>query len=180
MRSLKVPVMLILLVVLVTALAISGCTSPTPTTTPTVTPTATPTPAPSGPTILTVDGKVNTPLSLALSDLKSYTQSTASWVNNAGNSSYNGTGPKLLDILNKAGLQSGTRNITFTASDNFTSSMTVADLNGKYNDTIVAWDWNGLDKNGNKITNVNSTLQVIVPAGGGKNQAQKLVQITIS
>lgn len=179
MRPLKVSAIFVMFVVLLTALVISGCASPTPS--PTTTPTATPTPAPAaGPTVLTVNGKVNTPLSLSLNDLKGYTQATAGWVNNAGNNSYNGTGPKLLDILNKAGLQSGATNITFTGSDNFTSSMTLADLNGKYNDTIVAWDWTGVDKNGAKITNVNNTLQLIVPAGGGKNQAKLLVQITVS
>jgi DMSO/TMAO reductase YedYZ molybdopterin-dependent catalytic subunit len=169
-----------MLVVLITALAISGCTSPTPTAVPTAAPTATPTPAPSGPTVLTVDGKVNTPLSLSLDDLKGYTQATAGWVNNAGNASYNGTGPKLLDILNKAGLQGGAANITFTSSDNYTSSMTLADLNGMYNDTIVAWDWTGVDKNGVKLTNTNNTLQLIVPAGGNKNQAKMLARITVS
>ncbi len=169
-----------MLAVLITALAISGCASPTPTAVPTTTPTATPSPAPSGPTVLTVDGKVNTPLNLSLNDLKGYTQYTAGWVNNAGNNSFNGTGPRLLDILNNAGLQSGATNITFTGSDKFTSSMTLADLNGNYNNTIVAWDWTGLDKNGAKVTNVNNTLQLIVPAGGGKNQAKLLVQITVS
>jgi hypothetical protein len=29
--------------------------------------------------------------------------------------------------------------------------MTLADLNGMYNDTIVAWDWTGVDKSGAKI-----------------------------
>jgi hypothetical protein len=83
-------------------------------------------------------------------------------------------------IPNKDGLQSGVASVTFTASDNFTSSRTVADLNGKYNHTIVAQDWNGLDKNGNKITSANNTLQLIVQAGGDKNQAQKPIDIAIS
>ena len=82
--------------------------------------------------------------------------------------------------MNKAGLMSGAVNITFVASDGFTTDMTLADLNGKYNNSIVAYDWSGMDKNGKAITNVNNTLQVIVPSGGGKNQAQKLIQMTVS
>lgn len=179
MKSLKAPAIFVMLAVLITALAISGCASPTPAATPTPAPTATPSPAP-GPTVLTVTGKVNTPLSLSLNDLKSYPQATAGWVNNAGNASYNGTGPKLMDILNDAGLQSDATNITFVSSDNYTTSMTVADLNDKYGDTIVAWDWTGVDKNGNKLTNENNALQLIVPAGGNKNQAKQLVETTIS
>jgi|AGTN01.3.fsa_nt_gi Sulfite oxidase and related enzymes len=169
-----------MLAVLITALAISGCTSPTPTVTPTPEPSITPTPEPSGPAVLTVDGKVNTPLNLSLSDLKGYTQYNATWVNTAGNGSFNGTGPKLLDILNQTGLQSGAINVTFIASDNYESSMALADLNGKYNDTIVAWDWTGVDKNNVNVTNVNNTLQLIVPGGISKNQAKLLVQITVS
>lgn len=181
MRTLKAPAIIVMLAVLITALAISGCASPTPAATPTPAPTATPTPAPSGPAVLTVDGKVNTPLSLSLNDLKTgYTQASAGWVSNDGKASYNGTGPKLLDILSKAGMQGGATNITFTSGDGFTSSMTVTDLNGKYSDAIVAWDWTGVDKNGNQLTNLNNTLQLIVPAGGNKNQAKMLVQITVS
>jgi hypothetical protein len=181
MKQLKASVILTILVVMLAALALSGCTSPTPTVAPTVAPTAAPTATPvPGPTVLTVSGMVNTPLSLSLNDLKGYTQYSAGWQNNAGNSSYNGTGPRVLDILNKAGLQSGAVNVTFIASDNFTTIMTLADLNGKYNDSIVAYYWTGKDKNGVAITNVNNTLQVIVPNGGGKNQAQKLIQITVS
>jgi len=108
------------------------------------------------------------------------TQYTAAWQNNAGNASYNGTGPKVLDLLNKAGLLSSASNITFFSTDNFNTTMTLADLNGKYNDSIVAYDWTGLDKNGTVLTNTNNTLQVIVPAGGNKNQAKLLYQITVS
>ncbi len=169
-----------MLAVLIMALAISGCTSPTPTVTPTLEPSVTPTPEPSGPAVLTVDGKVNTPLNLSLSDLKGYTQYNAAWVNTAGNGSYNGTGPKLLDILNKTSLQSGAINVTFFASDSFNNTMTLADLNGKYNDTIVAWEWTGVDRNNVNLTNVNNTLQLIVPGGSTKNQVKLLVQITVS
>ncbi len=116
---------------------------------------------------------------MSLTDLKAGTQYNASWVNNAGNASYNGTGPRVLDLLNKAGLLSSALNITFLASDGYTSNMTLADLNGKYNATIIAYDWSGMDRNGVKLT-YDNTLQVIVPAGGGNNQAKKLVQITVS
>ena len=180
MSSLKAPAMLAIFAVLVTALAISGCASPTPTATPTPAPTATATPVPAGPAVLTVNGKVNTPLSLSLNDLKSYPQFTAAWQNTAGNASYNGTGPRLKHLLELAGVQSGATNITFTGSDNYTTTMTVADLNGIYNNSVVAWDWTGMDKNGAPITNTNHTLQLIVPAGVGKNQAKLLVQITLS
>ncbi len=177
MSSLKAPTILAMLVVLAMALVISGCTSPTPT----VAPTATPTPAPTGPTLLTVDGNgINTPLNLSLNDLKGYAQNNAAWINSAGNNSFNGTGPRLMDILNQAGMKSDATNITFTGSDKYTASMTVADLKGKYNDTVVAWDWTGTDKNGTKITNMNNTLQLIVPAGGSKNQAKLLVEITVT
>ena len=81
-----------MLMVFVTALALSGCTSPTPTAAPTVTPAPTATPVP-GPTVLTITGKVTTPLNLSLTDLKAGTQYSASWQNTAGNSSYNGGGP---------------------------------------------------------------------------------------
>jgi hypothetical protein len=180
MKQLKAPLMLTMLVILIAALALSGCTSPTPTATPTPIPTAVPTVTPvPGPTVLAITGMVTTPMNLSLNDLKGYPQYTAAWQNNAGNASYNGTGPRVLDILNKAGLLSSASNITFVATDNYTTAMTLADLMGKYNDSIVAYDWTGLDKNGTKLNNTN-TLQVIVPAGGNKNQAKLLNQITVS
>jgi hypothetical protein len=179
MKQLKAPLILTILIVLLVALALSGCTSPTPTAAPTATPTAAPTATPvPGQTVLSITGKVTTPLNLSLNDLKGYTQYSAGWQNNAGNASYNGTGPRVLDILNKSGLLSSAANITFVSTDNFTSVMTLTDLNGKYNDSIVAYDWTGLDRNSTKITNTNNTLQVIVPAGN--NQAKLLYQITVS
>ncbi len=97
MRSLKAPTIFVILAVLFTALAISGCASPTPTATPTAAPSATPLPSPSaGPAALSITGMVNTPLSLAVSDLDGYTQHFALWQNNAGDSSYSGTGPLVL------------------------------------------------------------------------------------
>jgi hypothetical protein len=183
MNSNKVSILITVFVVLCAAMVLSGCTSPTPSATPapTETPTAAPTATPvPGAMVLSITGMVNTTQNLSLADLKGMTQYTAAWQNNAGNASYNGTGPKLLDLLNKAGLQSNASNITFFSTDNYNTSMTLADLNGKYNDSIVAWDWTGLDKNGTVVTNTNNTLQVIVPAGGSKNQAKLLSEIVIS
>jgi hypothetical protein len=179
MRSLKAIAILAILVVLSTVLAISGCTSPTPA--PTAVPTATPAPtAVTGPTVLSIKGLVNTPLDLTLSDLNASTQSYAFWQNNAGNSSYSGTGPKVLDLLNKSGLKGDAKNVTFTASDNFSSTMTLVDLKAQYNDSIVAYNWSGIDKSGAAVTNVNKTLLLIVPAGGGKNQIKNINLITVS
>lgn len=182
MKSLKAITILAILVVLSTALAMSGCTSPTATPTPTAAPTATPTPA-AGPTILAITGMVNTPLNLTLDDLNGYPQHYAAWQNNAGNNTYNGTGPYILDLLNKTGLKSGAANITFASTDPaapFSNTITLADLNSKYSDSIIAYNWTGLNKQGKVVTNANKTLQMIVPSGGGKNQVQNINQITVS
>lgn len=166
------------------AMAISGCTSPTPTAAPTATTTATPAPAPAAaPTALAVTGKVNTPLNLSVSDLNGYTQHYARWQNNAGNASYSGTGPTVLDLLNKSGLQSGAASVTFACTNpanSFSSTVTLADLNSKYSDSIIAYNWSGVNRQSTTLTNTNNTLQLIVPSGGGKNQVSDIDTITVT
>jgi DMSO/TMAO reductase YedYZ molybdopterin-dependent catalytic subunit len=132
---------------------------------------------------LSISGKVNTTLNLALSDLDGYTQHSAKWQNNAGNSSYSGTGVYVLDLLNKAGLQSGATNVTFSCTDPayaISTTVTLADMNSKYSNSTVAYNWTGINKQGMAITNANNTLQLIVPSGGGKNQIGNITQITVS
>lgn len=184
MRPIKAMAILTIFIVLSVALVFSGCTSPAPTPAPTAAPTATPTATPAaGPTVLSITGMVNTPLDLTLSDLNGYTQHSAGWQNNAGNSSFNGTGPYVLDLLNKAGLKSGAVNITFASTDpanSFSNTVTLADMNSKYSDSIVAYNWTGINKQGMPVTNTNKTLQLIVPAGGGKNQVGNINLITVS
>lgn len=184
MKPLKAIAILTILAVFTTALAVSGCTSPTPTPAPTTAPTATPTPtAVAGTTVLTIAGKVNTPLDLTLSDLNGYTQHYAAWQNNAGNNTFNGTGPYVLDLLNKAGLKSGAANVTFACTDPaapYSNTVTLADLNSKYSDNIIAYNWTGINKQSIVVTNTNKTLQLIVPAGGGKNQVGNITLITVS
>jgi DMSO/TMAO reductase YedYZ molybdopterin-dependent catalytic subunit len=126
---------------------------------------------------------VNTPLNLTLSDLNGYTQHNAYWQNNAGNSSFNGTGPYVLDILNKAGLKSGATNVTFACTDPanlMSTTVTLADMNSKYANSTIAYNWSGINKQGVAITNVNNTLQLITPSGGGKNQVGNISLITVS
>ncbi len=183
MRSLKAIAILAILAVLSAALVVSGCTSPTATPTPTAAPTATPTPTPAAGPTLAITGMVNTPLDLTLSDLNGYTQHYAAWQNQAGNNTFNGTGPYVLDLLNKAGLKDGATNVTFACTDPaapFSNTVTLADLKTKYNDSIIAYNWTGINKQGMIVTNTNKTLQLIVPAGGGKNQVGNISQITIS
>lgn len=184
MNSLKAISIFAILVVISAALAISGCTSPAATPAPTAAPTTTPVPTTAaGPTMLTVTGNVNTPLDLTLNDLNAYTQHYAAWKNNAGNSTFNGTGPYVLDLLNKAGLKSDATNVTFACTDPsapFSNTITLADLKSTYNESIVAYNWTGLNKQGVVVTNVNKTLQLISPAGGGKNQVGNINQITVS
>jgi hypothetical protein len=184
MKSLKAIMILAILVAISTALAISGCTSPTTTPAPSAAPTTTPAPtAVAGPTALSISGKVNTSLDLTLSDLNGYTQHAAGWQNNAGNSTFNGTGPFVLDLLNKAGLKSDAANVTFTCTDpanSMSTTVTLANMNSKYSDSIVAYNWTGINKQGVAVTNTNNTLQLIMPAGGGKNQVGNITQITVS
>ncbi len=182
MKPIKAIAILAILAVFTTALAVSGCTSPAATPTPTAAPSAT-TPPAAGPTILTVTGMVNTSLDLTLDDLNAYTQHYAAWQNNAGNNSYNGTGPYILDILNKAGLKDGATNVTFASTKSatpFNNTIALADLKSKYSDSIIAYNWTGVNKQGVVVTNANKTLQMIVPAGGGKNQVQDIDKITVS
>lgn len=187
MKQMKIEVSLLftMLIVLALSLAMSGCTSPTPAASPTamptpspaVTPTATPVP---GTAVLAVDGRVNTTLNMTVADLKNLPQYTAAWQNATGNLSFNGTGPRVLDILNTAGLMDDTTNITFLASDNYITSMTLADLNSRHNNSIVAWDWIRVNETGEEITNVNNTLQLIVPAGTFDDQVWTVIRITAS
>jgi DMSO/TMAO reductase YedYZ molybdopterin-dependent catalytic subunit len=126
---------------------------------------------------------VNTPLDLTLSDLNGYTQHYAAWQSNTGINSFNGTGPYVLDLLNKAGLKTGAVNVTFTCTDPaapFSNTVTLADLKSTYNESIIAYNWTGVSKQGMVVTNANKTLQLIVPAGGGKNQVGNVTKITVT
>jgi hypothetical protein len=60
------------------------------------------------------------------------------------------------------------------------TTVTLADMNSKYSDSIVAYNWTGINKQGVAVTNTNNTLQLIMPAGGGKNQVGNITQITVS
>jgi len=133
--------------------------------------------------MLAITGMVNTPLELTLNDLNGYAQHNAGWQNNAGNSSYNGTGPYVLDLLNKAGLKDGATNVTFECTDPaapYTNTVKLSDLKGAYNNTIIAYNWTGINKQGLPVTNTNQTLRVIAPQGGGKNQVENVSKITVS
>lgn len=184
MNSFKAKAIFVILAVFTIAVAVSGCTTTTPTPTPTAVPTATPTPTPAaGPAMLTITGMVNTPLDLTLADLNAYAQHPATWQNNAGNSSYTGTGPYVLDLLNKAGLKESATNVTFECTDPaapFSNTIKLSDLKGTYNDTIIAYNWTGINKQGLPVTNTNKTLRVIAPQGGGKNQVDNVSKITVS
>ncbi|OPY30745.1 MAG: Oxidoreductase molybdopterin binding domain protein [Methanocella sp. PtaU1.Bin125] len=185
MRFLKAPAMIVIFAVLLTALAISGCTTPTPTAAPTPVPTATPTPtpAPASGATLSITGKVNTPLTLSVSDLNGYAQHFALWQNEQGTQSYRGTGAFVLDLLNAAGMQGDAVNVTFACTDpadKYSSTVTLADLNAKYSGNIVAFNWSGVDKQGAPVTNANNNLRLIAPAGGGKNQVGNIDTITVS
>lgn len=184
MKPFKAISIFVILAVFTLAVAVSGCTTTTPAPTPTAAPTTTPTPTPAaGPVMLTITGMVNTPLDLTQSDLNGYAQHSAGWQNNAGNSSYNGTGPYVLDLLNKAGLKEGAANVTFECTDPaapFSSTIKLSDLKATYSDTIIAYTWTGINKQGAAVTNTNKTLRLIVPAGGGKNQVDNVSRITVS
>lgn len=182
MRSSKALVILAMLVVLSMVLAISGCTSPTPMASPTPAPTPTPAPA-AGSTTLAITGKVNNPLSLTVGDLGGYAQHLAAWQNTAGNSSYSGTGPYVLDLLSAAGLKSDATNVTFACTDpanKLSTTVTLADMNSKYANSIIAFNWSGVNKSGGTITNTDKVFQLITPSGGGKNQVGNITQITVS
>jgi hypothetical protein len=182
MRSLKAIAILAIIVVL--PLAISGCTSPTTSPAPTAAPTATPEPTPvASSTVLEITGLVYTPLNLMLGDLNGYEPHYAAWQNQTGNSTFNGTGPYVLDLLKAAGLKSEATNVTFTCTkpeSEMSTTVTLADLNTKYSDSIIAYNWTGVNKQGEVIKNINNTLQLIVPAGDGKNQVGDISLITIS
>jgi hypothetical protein len=182
MKSLKAIAILAILVIL--PLAISGCTSPTTSPAPTAAPTVTPEPTPvASSTVLAIEGLVYTPLNLTLGDLNGYEPHYAAWQNQAGNSTFNGTGPYVLDLLKAAGLKSEATNVTFactTPGSEMSTTVTLADLNTKYQDSIVAYNWTGINKQGDIITNTENTLQLIVPAGGGKNQVGDISLITVS
>ncbi len=180
MKPIKAIAILAILGALCTALGVCGCTSPTVTPTPTTAPS--PTPA-AGPAVLSITGMVDTPLELTLSDLNGSAQHYAMWQNQAGNSSYSGTGPYVLDLLNRSGIKSGATNVTFACTDpenSYSVTVTLEDLNTKYSDSIIAYNWTGVDKQGMPVTDTKGTLRLIVPAGGGKNQVDDITQITVT
>ncbi len=180
MKPYKAMAILVMFTVSLAALVVSGCTSPAATPAPTAMPSATPT---AGPTALSITGKVNTPLNLTVSDLDRYPQHYAAWQNQAGNSTFNGTGPYVLDLLNASGVKDGATNVTFACTNPesaMSTTVTLADLRSKYSDSIIAYNWTGLNKQGVVVTNTNKTLQLIVPAGGGKNQVGDISRITVS
>ena len=182
MRSLKALAILTIFFASSMTLAMSGCTSPAPTPAPTAAPTATPAPTPAT-AALSITGMVNTPKNFTLDDLNGFTQHYAAWQNQAGNSTFNGTGPYVVDLLNATGTKAGAANVTLectTPGNTFSNTVMLADLNSKYANSIIAYNWTGLNKQGVVVTNTNHTLQLIVPAGGGKNQVGDITLITVS
>lgn len=166
MKSIKLPVIVTMLIVLLAALALSGCTSPTPTATPTPAPTATPAPAP---VALTVNGSVTTPLSLTLADLRAYAQQS---VNETTTNSKNvttttaGTGPSLNAILDRAGPSASAKNITFIASDGYSKMIALTVPRGSTNATIIIFN--------------DGTLRDVIPGQGAGAWVSNLTAITIS
>ncbi len=186
MESRKLPAIITILFVLLAVLALSGCTSSTSTATPTPTPTSTPAPTaassslPAPGTAIVVNGAVNNPQSLYLSDLKGYTQYTVTWQESSGKSMFSGKGARVTDLLNSAGVAAGATNVMFVDTMGNTNTMSLADLNGKYKDSIVTATWSGNDKNGNIVLNTDETFRLIVPGGSENNQIDRLYKITVS
>jgi DMSO/TMAO reductase YedYZ molybdopterin-dependent catalytic subunit len=184
MESRKLPVIIVILSVLFVVIALSGCTSSTSTVAPTPTSTPIPTVAqPSEPapgTAIVVNGAVNTPLSLYMSDLKSYAQYTVTWGESSGNPSFSGIGARVTDLLNNSSVKAGATNVVFADTKGNTHTISLADLYNKYGDSIVAYTWSGNDKSGGVVLNTGHTFQLIVPHGSDNDQVGSLYKITVS
>jgi hypothetical protein len=112
-------------------------------------------------------GKVNTPLTLKISDLKGYPQHYLNAT--TGSKTASGTGPYIMDLLNAAGLQDGATSVTFTSADSsYAKTITLAELNGVYSGGIIA-------------IMADNSLKDILPSGSASNLwVKNLFTITVS
>ncbi|HMK47285.1 MAG TPA: molybdopterin-dependent oxidoreductase [Methanocella sp.] len=174
-------IMVVLFVVLAAfAVAISGCTSPTPTPTEGANVTATPTEAANvtatpnttanmTASALMINGSVASQQNLTLADLKAMPQNTinASLTNSTGgNETVNGTGVLLNTLLTASNPASNATSVTFIASDGFSNSVNMTDVQAATNATI--------------IINDDGTLRNVIPGQPASTSVSNLTVITIS
>jgi DMSO/TMAO reductase YedYZ molybdopterin-dependent catalytic subunit len=154
---------------------------------------ATPTPYPWGQWIntipqnvakLTISGKVDSPRSYTMADLKGYASHFSSWSSQDGNQTFNGTGVYVTDLLKEIGVQGSATTIKFACTNPSLSptsiSTSLADLNGNNKSITLAYNWAKRSKTGVYTTAVDDSLQLVWPNGGGKNQISNIDTITIS
>jgi DMSO/TMAO reductase YedYZ molybdopterin-dependent catalytic subunit len=170
----------------------------TPTPAPTAAPTqmaATPTPYPWGQWInnipqnvvkLTIGGKVDSPASFTMAEIKAYPSHFSSWTSGDGKQVFNGTSVYVTDLLKLVGVQSGATTIKFACTNPSLSPIstqtTLADLYGNNNTISVAYNYGHLAKTGVYTVATDESLQLIWPGigAGGKNQVSYIDTITIA
>lgn len=151
-------------VVLFAIVAVSGCTS-SPSATPTPTPVpATATPAPKT-VALTINGTVDNPLALSMSDLNKYANVSISTMGK-NNTTYNATGVSMNKLLDDAKVKSGATNVKFIGSDGYNQTVKLTDIRASQ-DAIIQYTDNGW-------------LKSVVPGQATKYWVAKVVIITVS
>ena len=128
---------LVLGFMVIAALLLASC-GPAPTPTPVPAPAATKpaaTAAPVSVAALTISGKVDKELKLALADLQAGQVEIKAEHPKLGMQTYKGA--RLNDLLKKAGLQADAKSIVLVAGDGYTAEVSLADLQ-KCTDCLVA------------------------------------------
>ncbi|HEY3421944.1 MAG TPA: hypothetical protein VGK13_02215 [Methanocellaceae archaeon] len=160
----KISAIITMAAILLAMVMVAGCTSsPSATPTPTAAP-ATPTPAPAV-TALTVNGSVDNPLALSMTDLQAYTNMSIS-TPFKNNTTLNATGVSLNKLLDDSKVKSTATNVTLVASDGYNKTVLLSAIRAS-NQSIVSFD-------------VNSTLRAIIPGQPTNTWVSKLVSIVVS
>ncbi|MGA9139886.1 MAG: hypothetical protein WBZ29_06655 [Methanocella sp.] len=181
MKRMKATAIGSLFIVLCAVLALSGCVSPAPSATPTpapaATPSATPMPPPifggrptplPGQLVLTINGTVDYPMYLSMTNLRSYGQLTVNETitDASGNTTYvAGTGPSLNALLLAAGTRSSSKNVTFIGSGNTMTIPISAVINSMDATVVILSD---------------GSLRDVIPGQGAGAWVSNLTTIMIS
>jgi hypothetical protein len=111
---------------------------------------------------LTLTGKVDVETSWTLAELQSMDAITVETTNKAGET-VQSTGVKLLSLLEEAGLQDDSTNLTFVGSDGYEAQAEVSEIQACA-DCIVAFNDDG-------------TLSMVLPGFSSKVQVKGVVEI---
>jgi DMSO/TMAO reductase YedYZ molybdopterin-dependent catalytic subunit len=123
--------------------------------------------------MLVVDGAVNQPLNLTLSDLAAMPRSTVYadlYCLESLVAAGNWTGVKLGYLLETAGLQNGAAGIGFFASDGYNTLLDISEAFSDY--TIIAYELNGQP--------LYEHLRLVLPGKNGDQWIAWVTQITVS